>query len=79
MLPLAPRLAIYGWNLGGRFEYPPGGATRGAKAGVIDPVAGFGMHHLDHGPDDVALGVELAGITCGVRCDVLQEVLIDFG
>ena len=56
--------------------------TRGAEAGVIDTVAGLGPNHLDHGADDVALGVELPGVARGVGGvggDALQEVLVDFG
>ena len=48
-----------------------------AKAGVVNPVARLGLHDLDHGADDVALGVELAGVAGRIGRDALEEVLVN--
>ena len=49
-----------------------------AEAGVIDAFARLRLHDLDHGADDVALGVELAGVAGRVGSDTLEEVFVDF-
>ena len=51
--------------------------TGSAKAGVINPVACLGLHDLDHGTDDVALGVELARISGRIGRDALEQVFVN--
>ena len=51
--------------------------TGGAKAGVVHALAGSRLHHLHHGADDVALGVELAGVTGRVGSHALEQVFVN--
>ena len=50
----------------------------GTKAGIVDALTELRIHHLDHGANDVALGVELACVACGVGGHLLEKTLIDF-
>ena len=51
----------------------------GPETGVIDAFPDPGTYHLDHGPDDVPLGVELPGVPWRIGGDTLEKILVQLG
>lgn len=50
----------------------------GAATGIVDRLADLGIHHLDHGPDDLAGSEELPAIVAFLA-HLEQQALVNLG